>query len=379
MKASPVGGTTTLARRRPARRSRLSETRSLAACLAVLLGWAASSAAAEGPPLRIGMIGLDTSHAPAFTKIFNETLDDPAVAADLAGCRVVVATPQGNPDFPLSISRVEKFTAEVRDLGVEIVETVPELLERCDAVLLESVDGRTHLAHALPVLRAGKPLFIDKPLAACLADGVAIVEAARARGVPLFSTSPMRFASQVHGLRAGADVGIGKVLGAEITGPCSHAPGHRDLFWYGIHGAEMLFTILGPNCETVRRTLATAETDEVVGRWAGGRTGTFRGDVSGKGTFAGVVTGERGTRPIADTSGYEPVIAEIVRFFRTGRPPVPPEETLAVLAFLEAAEESKRLGGAEVSIAATLARGREDAAARLAELGESPAPIGPRR
>lgn len=341
--------------------------------LALALPLAAPAAAAEAPPLRIGMIGLDTSHAPAFTKILNA----PTAPVELAGCRVVVATPQGNPDFPASASRVERFTAQVRDLGVEIVATVAEVVGKCDVVLLESVDGRTHLAHVLPVLRAGKPVFIDKPLAAGLVDGVAIVEAARRRGVPLFSSSALRFTPDVHAVRDEADAGIGRVLRAEITGPCSHAPGHRDLFWYGIHGVEALFTILGPDCESVRRTQATAETDEVEGRWAGGRSGTFRGAVSGEGKFGGVVTGEQGTRPIEDCTGYEPLISEIVRFFRTGRPPVAPEETLAILAFLEAAEESKQLGGAEVSIADTLARAREAAAARLAELGESTAPNSP--
>lgn len=356
-------------RRRPARWPRPAAIRALAVAFALATGFAGPAvAAADAPPLRVGMIGLDTSHAPAFTKILN----DPAVPAELAGCRVVVATPQGNPDFPLSVSRVDRFTAQVRDLGVEIVATVAELLGKCDVVLLESVDGRTHLAHVLPVLRAGKPVFVDKPLAAGLVDGVAIVEAARKHGVPLFSSSALRFTPDVHAARDEADAGIGRVLRAEITGPCSHVPGHRDLFWYGIHGAEALFTILGPDCESVRRTQATAETDEVQGRWAGGRSGTFRGAVSGKGRFGGVVTGEGGTRQIVDTSGYGQLATEIVRFFRTRRPPVAPEETLAILAFLEAAEESKQLGGAEVSVADTLARAREAAAARLAELGESP-------
>jgi predicted dehydrogenase len=348
--------------------------RVLATAVAPVLGFAVSSSvAAESPALRVGMIGLDTSHAPAFTRILN----DPAAPAGLAGCRVVVATPQGNPDFPLSASRVDRFTAEVRKLGVEIVDTVPEVLGKCDVVLLESVDGRTHLAHVLPVLRAGKPVFVDKPLAAGLVDGIAIVEAARSRDVPLFSTSALRFTADVHAVRDEVDAGIGRVLRVEISGPCSHAPGHRDLFWYGIHGAEALFTILGPDCQTVRRTQATAETDEVEGRWAGGRGGTFRGAVSGTGVFGGLVTGDRGTRRIVDVSGYGPLLTEIVRFFRTGRPPVPPEETLAVLAFLEAAEESKRLGGAEVSMADTLARAREAAAARLVDLGESPPPSSP--
>jgi predicted dehydrogenase len=211
---------------------------------------------------------------------------------------------------------------------------------------------------------------VDKPLAASLADAIAIVEAARRRGVPLFSSSALRYSPGIHALRDETTTEIGRVRRAELTGPCSHEPTHPDLFWYGIHGVEGLFTILGTDCETVRRTLATADTDGVEGRWAGGRTGTFRGAVQGKAPFAGVAAGESGEQSTGEFGGYRPLVVEIVNFFRTGKSPVPPEETLAIIAFLEAADESKRRDGAEVSLADTLARAREAAAARLTALGE---------
>ena len=328
---------------------------SLAAGLAIV---AAGAARGDEPPLRVGMIGLDTSHAPAFTKLLN----DPAAPAELAGCRVVVATPAGSPDLEASVSRLEKFTREVRDLGVEIVDTVDEVVAKCDVVLLESVDGRVHLAQSLPVLRAGKPVFIDKPLAASLVDAVAIVEAAKKRGVPLFSSSALRFGPGVQAVRHGVVTEIGAVTQAETFGPCKHEPTHPDLFWYGIHGIESLFTVLGPECEAVRRTQATDTVDEVTGRWSDGRTGRFTGDVTGKAAFAGVVKGERGERETGAFGGYRPLVVEIVKFFRTRQSPVSPEETLAILAFMEAADESERQGGAEVSLADTMARARKAAA-----------------
>jgi hypothetical protein len=322
--------------------------------------------ASGGEPIRLGIIGLDTSHAPAFTKILN----DPQAPDDVAGCRVVIATPQGSPDIPASVSRLEKFTAEVRGLGVEIVPTIDAVVAGCDAVLLESVDGRPHLEQVLPVLRAGKPVFVDKPLAASLADAIAIVETARKRRVPMFSSSALRFSDGIHALRDETITEIGRVRRVELTGPCSHEPTHPDLFWYGIHGVEGLFTILGPGCTGVRRTQATAETDEVVGSWPDGRSGTFRGAVSGKAPFAGVASGENGDRDTGEFAGYRPLVVEIVKFFRTRRPPVDADETLEIIAFMEAADESRRRGGAEVSIADTLAAGRKAAAARLAALGE---------
>ena len=331
-----------------------------------LLCLAGPPAARAAEPLRVGMIGLDTSHAPAFTKLLN----DPAAPEELSGCPVVVATPQGSPDIAASAARVEKFTQEVRDLGVEIVDTVDALVAKCDVVLLESVDGRVHLEQALPVLRAGKPVFIDKPLAASLVDAVAIVEVSQRRKVPLFSSSALRFSPGVQAVRHGAQAGIGPVRHAESTGPCAHEPTHPDLFWYGIHGIEALFTVMGPECAAVRRTQASATIDEVQGRWSDGRTGLFRGDVTGKAAFGGIVTGEQGDRQLGEFRGYRPLVVEIVKFFRTGTPPVDPRETLAIMAFMEAADESKRRGGAEVDLAGVLDQARRAAAARLATLGE---------
>lgn len=335
-------------------------------CLACACLAGAPAAGATPPPLRVGMIGLDTSHAPAFTKLLN----DPAAPEELAGCPVVVATPQGSPDIAASAARVEKFTQEVRDLGVEIVDTVDALVAKCDVVLLESVDGRVHLEQALPVLRAGKPVFIDKPLAASLVDAVAIVEVARQRKVLLFSASGLRFSPGVQAVRHGAQTGIGPVRHAETTGPCAHERTHPDLFWYGIHGIEALFTVMGPECAAVRRTQATATVDEVEGRWSGGRTGLFRGDVTGKAAFGGFARGEEGERQLGEFGGYRPLVVEIVKFFRTRKPPIDPQETLAIMAFMEAADESKRRDGAEVDLAGVLDQARRDAAARLAALGE---------
>ena len=62
-----------------------------------------------------------------------------------------------------------------------------------DAVLLESVDGRPHLEQVKPVLKAHKPVFIDKPLAATLEDAREIARLAKAAGVPWFSSSSLRF------------------------------------------------------------------------------------------------------------------------------------------------------------------------------------------
>ncbi|MDZ4700283.1 MAG: Gfo/Idh/MocA family oxidoreductase [Rhodothermales bacterium] len=309
---------------------------------------------AQPASVRVGIIGLDTSHSVAFTKVLN----DSAAAEDVAGFRVVAAYPKGSPDIESSVRRVPEYTAAMREMGVEIVDSIEALLEQVDVVLLETNDGRPHYEQALPVIRAGKPLFIDKPIAGTLADAIKIFEAAKAHGVPVFSSSSLRYTANAQAVRAGA---VGMVLGAEAYSPATLEPTHPDLFWYGIHGVELLFTAMGTGCQTVQR-ITTADTDLVVGVWEDGRIGTFRGLRAGKTGYGGVAFGETGIHELGPYDGYRPLVVEIVRFFRTGVPPVSAEESLEIYAFMEAADESKRDGGAPVSMVDVLTRARSEAA-----------------
>ena len=200
----------------------------------------------EQRELRVGIIGLDTSHAVAFTKILN----DPQAAEDVARCRVTVAYPRGSADIESSVSRVPGYTEAVKEQGVRIVDSIEELVQEVDAVLLETNDGRPHLEQALPVLKARKPLFIDKPIAGSLTDAVAIFMAADKYGTPVFSSSSLRYVSSAQAVRGGA---IGDVLGCDTYSPCSLESTHPDLYWYGIHGVEMLFTVMGTGCRSAAR------------------------------------------------------------------------------------------------------------------------------
>ena len=263
-----------------------------------------------------GIIGLDTSHVVAFTQLLNAASPKP----ELAGVRVVAAFPGGSPDIPSSRDRVAGYTAELRDkFGVTIVDSIDALLASVDVVLLESVDGRPHLEQARPVFRARKPVFIDKPVAGSLADAIAIFDLARTTNTPCFSSSSLRFspgfATATH------DDKVGNVLGCDAYGPCSLEEHHPDLFWYGIHGVESLFTIMGTGCQSVSR-VQTQGCELVTGVWNGGRVGTFRGIRQGHADYGATVFGTKGVVPSGGYGGYEPLVVEIVKFFKTGKPPV---------------------------------------------------------
>jgi hypothetical protein len=313
-------------------------------------------ASADDSIIRIGMIGLDTSHAPAFTKIFNE----PRATGDFSGFKVVAGYP-GGTDLPASRDRVKGFTEQLRGMGVEIVDSIPKLLERVDVVLLESVDGRIHLEEATPVIKARKPLFIDKPLAGSLVDAIAISELASEHQVPWFSCSSLRFYPSIQRLRTNA--ALGEIVGAETWGSCSYQEGTPDMFFYGVHGIEALFMLMGTGCETVTR-VQTKDTDLVIGTWAGGRIGTYRGIRQNKSDFGAMAFGTKAIVPAEKSGGYEDLCREIANFFRTRRPPISPEETLEIFAFMEAADESKRGGGIAVAVKEVLRKARAEFAKR---------------
>jgi len=305
--------------------------------------------------LRIGMIGLDTSHCLAFSKILNMK-DDPGY---LPGCKVVGVYPKGSPDIESSTSRVPKYTEDIQKYDVKIVDSIEELLTMCDAVLLETNDGRPHLEQVAPCLKAGKRVFIDKPIAGSLEDAIAIFELSRHYKTPLFSSSSLRFSSGVQALRAGSK---GKVLGCDSYSPCSLEKTHPDLYWYGIHGVESLFTAMGEGCVSVTRT-NTPNFDHVAGQWKGGRIGTFRGIRAGGSGYGGTAFCEKGVVPLGSYEGYRPLLVEVVKFFQGGDAPVSEQETLEIYAFMSAADESKRLGGAPVKLADVIAKAR--AAAKI--------------
>lgn len=293
--------------------------------------------------IRIGIIGLDTSHCEAFTKVINATDKSP----EFEGFQVVAAYPYGSKTIESSASRIPKITEDIKKYNVAITSSIADLLKVSDVILLETNDGRLHLEQAMEVIKAGKPMFIDKPIAASLKDANTILAAAKKNKVPVFSTSSLRFTPDVQTIAKGETVG--KVLGVDVFTPCAIEKTHPDLFWYGIHGVETIFTILGKNCKQVVRS-HTEDTDVVTGIWADGRIGTFRGTRAGNHDYGGTVFGEKGHKYFSAYGGYEPLLKEIVQFFKTGISPVDPEETIAVCAFMEAADESKRNGGKPVEI-----------------------------
>lgn len=288
--------------------------------------------------MRIGMIGLDTSHVLAFTQLLNDSNHE----FHVPGGKVVAAFPGGSPDFELSISRVEGFTNKLREqFDVQIVDSPEAVAEICDALLLESADGRVHLEQFRRIAPFGKPIFIDKPLSIRSDEAREIAELAKHYNIPIMSTSALRYA---EGLAAALYAPHqSPIIGADTYGPMAIEPTQTGYFWYGIHSVEMLFAILGRDCESVT-TFSTADHDILVGKWRDGRLGTVRGNRAGNGHFGATIHREEKSDVVDISSQSKPYYASlmerVMNMFQTMEPDLTIEETLEVIRFIEAANES---------------------------------------
>ena len=325
-------------------------TRLLFFCLLPLFGLS-PALAEESKPFRIGIIGATTSHVSAFAGLINA----PNAEGLYAKYQVVAVYVGGMPDNPGSWDRIPDLVKWLKENNITFYDTIEEMLPNVDGVLLESIDGRPHLEQAKPVIAAGKPLYLDKPMAGCLADVIEIFRLAEEKNVPVFTASSLRYVSGYQKMRNEAP--LGKIFGCEATSPCSFNEKHPDLFWYGIHGVEALFTIMGPGCKTVSRTKA-ASCELAVGVWNDGRVGSFRGIHQGKADYGVKVFAEKGIAEAGTYEGYKPLVDVILEFFETGKSPIDPKETIEIFAFMEASDESVRQNGAAVSLEETIQKAK---------------------
>jgi hypothetical protein len=349
--------------------------RNIASTFAVFALFAAPSYAAD--PIRVGVLGLDNYQCVEYAVMFNMPKSEKLLARlspearheaeismkEFAGLKVTAALPIGSPDIPESVTNQPKWIDQIQRPGVKIVSTVEELLAESDCVMIFSLDGRQHLEQARKVLTAKKPLFIGRPMASSLVDVREIFRLAEENKTPVWSASQHRYSPGFYGMREHPEVG--KVLGVDVYGGYQTEPHHPDLYWHALHGIETLYTIMGPGCTSVR-CISTPYAEEIVGVWKDGRVGTFRGIKQGKLKYSATVFGDtgvstagiyghgvpvKGVVPTNDAyMGYEGIGREMAKFFKTGKAPVSPEETIEIFTFMDAAHESKAKNGAPIEI-----------------------------
>lgn len=331
---------------------------------------------AQSLPVKVGILGLDNYQGLAYAEIFN----NPKASGDLAGVHVVAAYPVGSNDYPESQALIDRWKATFARFGnpaekgalkdyvpVEMVDSIDALLAKCDVVMIMSLDGRLHVKQAEPILKAGKRLYIGRPLAASLADAATILKLAEATKTPCFSSSQHRYSPGFIGMRNHPEVG--KVLGCDVYGGFELKGAKADEFIRPLHSIETIYAIMGPGVVSVSCT-STPTAESYTLTWNDGRVGTYRGIKEGKVKYSATVFGdagvstagiyghgvpENGIVPTKDKyMGYEGIAHEIAKFFKGGPTPVTTGETLEIFAVLQAAELSKAQHGAVIRTADVL-------------------------
>ncbi len=340
--------------------------------LAVSLLNAIQLPAYSADPVRVGIIGIDNYQALAFTQLWHKPFDD---NPDLAGLKVVAAWKGGSPDIKETLVDIDRWAPYLIKQGVTMEDSIDAVLKKCDAVMIMSIDGRVHRTQAEQALKAHKPTYIGRPMAASLEDVIAIFDLAKKYDTPVFSCSQHRYSPGFIGMRNHPEVG--KVLGCNVFGGCPTVAHHPDLFWHAVHSIDTLYTIMGPGAVSVTRA-RTDDAELISGVWKDGRIGSYRGIRKGALKYSATVFGEKGVAPAGiygyaapvkgvvpkgRYKGYEGVATEIAKFYKTRKPPIAPSETIELFGFMEAAHESSRQGGIPVRIDTVIAKARKKLAA----------------
>lgn len=327
--------------------------------------------ATAADPIRIGLLGIDNFGSVAYTEFLNR----PHAEGVFEGVRVVAAYPIGSADYPDSDKLVEQWKKQLLDMyqkpkdpkdavpPIEMVDSVDELLKRCDGVMIFSMDGRLHLKQATSVLKAGKRLFISRPLASSTEDAVAIMKVAAETKTPCWSSSQHRYSAGFSGMRNHPEVG--RVIGCDVYGGWIVNAPEADKFTRPLHSIETLYTIMGPGVVSVT-CVSTPTAECITALWGDGRVGTYRGIKEGAVKYSATVFGDKGVStagiyghgvpvngvvPTTDKYvGYEGLAIEMAKFFKGGPVPVSPAETLEIFSLLQAAESSKAQHGAVVKL-----------------------------
>ncbi len=291
---------------------------------------------------RIGMIGLDTSHVEAFTKLLNDQ-NDPN---HIPGGQVVAAYPGGSADFGLSISRVDNFTQKLHDeFNVNILESPEAVAECCDLVFIETIDGRQHYDIFKQIAKYGKPIFIDKPFTTSIQDAKAILQLADASGIPVMSCSSLRYVDNLQAALVDND-GLGPIMGCDVFGPMEMMPPLPGFYWYGIHSVEVLVAVMGVGCKQVQ-VIKNQNNDMLICEMEDGRLASIHGLRKAHYKFGITLHHEKGIQPVDFYASnirpyYASLLEAILRSLPQGHSDIPEDQMLEVIRIIGAANQSRK-------------------------------------
>ncbi|MBB5082157.1 Gfo/Idh/MocA family oxidoreductase [Nonomuraea endophytica] len=270
--------------------------------------------------MRLGLIGLDNTHADHAIRHLNteRALGDVRIVALCGGTAERTAQLSGQGGVEFGVDRPE------------------DLIGRIDAAIVMDRDGDLHRPHAEPLLKAGVPVFVDKPLAGNSADAEAILAAARTGGVLVTSSSALRWAVEAMRDRLEA---LGPIRSVVATGPVQRESPYGGVAFYGVHVVEMALHLLPP-----------PEGEPQISVLPGGVLAVARAgaahavlnlverDADGAVPFAVQVTGTRGVLAEQLSLGKDytlPALRRFAEMVESGKRPLDEEALLAPVRLLE--------------------------------------------
>lgn len=295
--------------------------------------------------IRIGLVDFDTSHVQAFTQRLNH-IEVPEKEW-VEGAKIVVGCPGVSEMMP---ERIPGYRDTLIEYGVEMVENPADLIGRVDAVMVESQQGSKHLAHARLFLEAGLPVFVDKSFAGSVAEAEEMITLAQKKELTLMSCSSLRYDATIIAAREKQHE-LGKLLSADVWTAAALHEGNPGMLHYAIHGVEMLYALIGPGCQSV--AIAFTEQSEVAsGIWTSGHVSAVRGIRQGSYGMGFVAHYEKGHAAfhVEGAAYYRAMLMAVVRMFETGKPPIPYAEMREIIAFIMAAEDSRKAGGVPAAL-----------------------------
>lgn len=271
--------------------------------------------------MNIGIIGSENSHSLAIAKTIN-------IEKKIKNCSVEFLW-----------GETKKLAQDVAKAGKipHIVTDPSEMMGKIDALIVDHRHPKYHLVEAVPFIKKGIPVFIDKPLCFNSAKGEKFLRSAKEAGSPVtsFSIVPKQKTFKRFVLMKNK---IGQVLAGATYGQCDVDSPYGGIFFYGIHQVEMALQAFGFNVDHV-----------LVSRNPNGATGqliysdrkiiTLNFIKEGCSCFSIGAVGEKGSVSADITFDPNPYLQGIkifTRMFKTRQEPQMHENLLVPVKVLEA-------------------------------------------
>lgn len=212
--------------------------------------------------------------------------------------------------------------------GAQRLNSIEELVDKSDYIIVLSPDNPEHHERLSRIpLISGKPVYIDKTFSPDFASGVRMFELAGKYGTPMFSSSALRFAKEFQSYPDN------KINRESLEYMATLGSGLYEN--YSVHQFEMIVSLMGPGAKRIK-SLSSDNSRLLAMEYADGRRASMLQIQQAPFQAALQLKNWEGVFINQCSDIFPGLIHSMLNFFETGKPPVPKEETLEIMAIIEA-------------------------------------------